>query len=111
MFFEKNPIWTVSLSLLKWIFMMIEEYKETILHELERARNDEEVEQIVNRSIERYKDDDLYRFLFDIFLHILQNGLEKLSDHDFDSGIWCHVPYPSTNKKKWTITEKKYNNE
>ena len=79
---------------------MIEEYKETILHELERARNDEEVEQIVNRSFERFKDDDLYRFLFDIFPHILQNGLEKLSDHDFDSGIWCHVPYPSTNKKK-----------
>ena len=42
--------------------MMIEEYKETILHELERARNDEEVEQIINHSIEQFKDDDLYMF-------------------------------------------------
>jgi len=64
---------------------MIEEYKETILHELEKAGDCDEVEQIINRSIEQFPEEDLYRFLVIIYLHILQNGLEKLSDQNFDS--------------------------
>ena len=86
---------------------MIEEYKETILHELERARNDEEVEQIINRSIEQFKDDDLYRFLVIIFLHILQNGLEKLSEYDFESGIWRNILYALNYLKKMNNNREK----
>lgn len=64
---------------------MIEEYKEVVLHELERADNGNEVEGIINRSIERFPEEDLYRYLVVIYLHILQNGLEELSEQNVDS--------------------------
>jgi hypothetical protein len=59
--------------------MMIDDYKETILHELEKARNEREVEQIINRSIEEFSQDDLYKHLVIIFLHVLQSGLEHVT--------------------------------
>lgn len=64
---------------------MIEEYKETVLHELEKATGEYEIEQIINRSIEQFPEDDLYRYLVVIFLHVLQNGLEHLSEENPDS--------------------------
>ncbi len=73
--------------------MLIEEYKETILDELEQARDEDETEQIINRSIDQFKDDNFYGFLVIIYLHILQNGLEKLSKNDFDSRIWHNVSH------------------
>jgi hypothetical protein len=33
--------------------MMIEEYKETVLHELEKADDGNEVKQIINMAVER----------------------------------------------------------
>ena len=59
--------------------MMIEEYKKTVLHKLENACGEEEVEQIVNCSIERLPENDLFRYLVIIYLHLLQNELQKLS--------------------------------
>jgi len=64
---------------------MIEEYKETVLHELENACGEEEVEQIINSSIERFPENDLFRYLVIIYLHILQNELQKLSEQNVDS--------------------------
>lgn len=64
---------------------MIEEYKETVLHELENACGVEEVEQIINCSIERFPENDLFRYLVIIYLHILQNELQKLSGLNVDS--------------------------
>lgn len=61
---------------------MIEEYKETVLHELENASNEEEVEEIINISIERFPENDLFRYLVIIYLHILQNELQKLSEQN-----------------------------
>lgn len=64
---------------------MIEEYKETVLHELENASGEEEVEQIINSSIERFPENDLFRYLVIIYLHILQNELQKLSEQNIVS--------------------------
>lgn len=60
--------------------MMIEDYKETVLNKLQKANDCEEVEQIINSSIEQFQEEDLYRFLVIIYLHILQNGLKKIVD-------------------------------
>ena len=65
--------------------MMIEEYKETVLHELEKAVDCEEVEQIINRSIERFPENDLFRYLVIIYLHILQNELQRHSEQHVDT--------------------------
>ena len=65
--------------------MMIEEYKETVLHDLENAGAEEEVEQIINLSIERIPENDLFRYLVIIYLRILQNELQKLSEHNLVS--------------------------
>jgi HD superfamily phosphohydrolase YqeK len=43
--------------------MMIVEYKKTIVHDLEKAVDEKEVEQIINRSIEQFPEEDLYRYL------------------------------------------------
>lgn len=71
--------------------MMIEEYKETVLHELEKAGDCDEVEQIINRSIEQFPEEDLYRFLVIIYLHILQNELKKISEQNVDSAKWRNI--------------------
>ena len=73
--------------------MMIEEYKETIVHELEKAVDEKEVEQIINRSIEQFPEEDLYRYLVVIYLHILQDGLEELSVQNVESGKRRNVRY------------------
>ena len=65
--------------------MMIEEYKEAVLHELENAGAEKEVEQIINRSIERFPENDLFRYLVIIYLRILQNELQKLSEQNIVS--------------------------
>ena len=57
---------------------MIEEYKEAILHELEKVNELDEVEKIINRSIEQSPENYLFRYLVIIYPHILQNGLKKL---------------------------------
>lgn len=64
---------------------MIEEYKETVLYELENAGDEEEVGQIINRSIERFPENGLFRYLVIIYLHLLQNELQKISEHNVES--------------------------
>ena len=64
---------------------MIEEYKEDVLHELEKANNCEEVEKIIIRSVEQFPENDLFRYLVIIYLHILQNELQKLSQQNVES--------------------------
>lgn len=66
--------------------MMIEKYKEAVVQELEKAVDEKDVEQIINRSIEQFPEDDLYRYLVVIYLHILQDGLEELSVQNAESG-------------------------
>ena len=64
---------------------MIEEYKEDVLHKLEKANNCEEVEKIIIRSVEQFPENDLFRYLVIIYLHILQNELQKLSQQNIES--------------------------
>ena len=65
--------------------MTIEEYKVAILHRLEKANNCEEVEKIIIRSVEQFPENDLFRYLVIIYLHILQNELRKLSLQNVES--------------------------
>lgn len=78
---------------------MIEEYKEAILHELEKVNELDEVEKIINRSIEQSPENYLFRYLVIIYPHILQNGLKKLSQENVDShgkrNIQCALNYLS----------------
>lgn len=62
--------------------MMIDEYKKTVLYELEKATSEFEIEQIINQSIEQIPEGDLYRYLVVIYLHVLQNGLAHLSEEN-----------------------------
>lgn len=64
--------------------MMIDEYKETVIHKLEKASDGNEIEQIINGSVEKFPEGDLYRHLVVIYLHILQNGLEELPEQNDD---------------------------
>lgn len=66
--------------------MILEKYKETVVHELENAVDEKEVEQIIIRSIEQFPEEDLYRYLVVIYLHILQNGLKELSEQNAELG-------------------------
>jgi outer membrane protein assembly factor BamD (BamD/ComL family) len=68
---------------------MIEDYNETVFHKLVTG-DYEEVEQIINRFIEQFPEEDLYRFLVIIYLEILQNGVEKISDLHVDY-VTLHV--------------------
>ncbi len=61
---------------------MIEEYKESVLHELEKATDDSDVEQVIIRSVDRFPEGDLYKHLVVIYLHILQSGLERFPKED-----------------------------
>ena len=70
---------------------MIDKYKETILHELVKADDCVEVEQIINGYIDQFPGEDLYRFLDIIYQYILQNGLEKLSERHADSAKWRNI--------------------
>lgn len=68
--------------------MTIEEYKEAILHKLEKAGDCEEVVQIINRSGERLKEKNLNEQLISHYLYKLDVGLTELSPSDFDSVHW-----------------------
>jgi hypothetical protein len=70
---------------------MIDEYKEAILHELEKANDSVEVEQIINDAIDQFPGEDLYRFLDILYGYILQNELEKLSGEHADSAKWPNI--------------------
>lgn len=63
--------------------MKIEDYNDTVFHKLVTG-NYKEVEQILNVLIERFPEEDLYRFLVIIYQEILQNGVEKISDLHVD---------------------------
>jgi hypothetical protein len=73
--------------------MMIEEYKEAILHELEKVNEIDEVEKIINRSIEQFPENYLFRYLVIIYLRILQNGSKKLSQENVDSYRKRNIQY------------------
>ena len=70
---------------------MIEEYKRTVLHELGKAGSKEGVKQIINRSVDRFPENDLFRYLVIIYLHILQNELQKPSEQNIISSGKCNI--------------------
>ena len=71
--------------------MTIAEYKEAILHHLEKANDCEEVEQIINRSLEKMKEKNLHPYLINGYLHKLKDSLEELSAGNFDYVHWCNI--------------------
>ncbi|HEX9510209.1 MAG TPA: hypothetical protein VF939_06980 [Puia sp.] len=71
--------------------MTIEEYIEAILHHLEKADDCEEVEQIINRSIERMQFRNFTTHRVNNYLHKLYESLKKLTPTDFDSIHWCNI--------------------
>lgn len=89
---------------------MIEEYKETVLHELENAGGGEEVEQIINSSIERFPENELFLCLFIIYLHILQNELQKLWKQNVDSSRKRNIRYALNYLRQMNNNREKQNN-
>ena len=73
--------------------MTIEEYKEAILHHLEKADDCEEVEQIINQSIERMQYRNFTTHRVNTYLNKLYEGLKELTPTDFDSIHWCNIRY------------------
>lgn len=71
--------------------MTIEEYKEMILHQLEKAGDCEEVEQIIHQSVERMRQKHLNDYLVNRYLHSLYDSLTALSPTNFDSVHWCNI--------------------
>jgi hypothetical protein len=64
---------------------MVEEFKGTVLYGLENAGDEEVVGQIINRSAERFPENELFRYLVIFCPHILQNDLQKLSEQNVES--------------------------
>jgi hypothetical protein len=71
--------------------MTIEEYKEVILHQLEKADDCEEVEQIIDHAIKLMQDKSSKADLIIHYLSKLHDGLDDLSPTDFDSVHWCNI--------------------
>ena len=71
--------------------MMIEEYKESILHHLEIAGDCEAVERIIYRSIEKMKEKHAHANLISGYLNKLKESLEQLSPNDFYSVHLCNI--------------------
>ncbi|MDO6430364.1 hypothetical protein Q4E93_07195 [Flavitalea sp. BT771] len=71
--------------------MTLEEYKEKILLHLEKARDCEEVERTITLSIERMREKGLPAAVIQDYLTKLRNGLEALSEGDFDPVHWCNI--------------------
>jgi hypothetical protein len=85
--------------------MTIEGYKKDILHQLKKADDCEEAEQIIHHFIKIMQEKHLYPGLIAYYLHKLRDGLEELSPTDFDSVHWCNIRCALINLKK--ITGKK----
>jgi hypothetical protein len=71
--------------------MTIDEYKELILLHVEKARDCEQGERIVARSIEKMRQKNLPEPLIADYLGKLREGLESLSQNDFDPVHWCNI--------------------
>ena len=71
--------------------MTIEEYKDEILHLLEKAKDCEEVEQIISRSLLLLGSKHFKAGLILHYLQQLKIGLEHLSKDDFDPIHWCNI--------------------
>ena len=71
--------------------MTIDEYKDIILLHLEQARDCEQVERIVARSIEKMRQKNLPESVIEDYLVELREGLEGLSQNDFDPVHWCNI--------------------
>ena len=71
--------------------MTIEGYKKEMLHQLEKADDCEETEQIINRFIKKMQNKHLYAGLIAHYLHKLRDSLEELSPNNFDSVHWCNI--------------------
>ena len=71
--------------------MTLEEYKEKVLLHLETARDCEAVVGIVTRSIEKMRDKKLPPQVIADYLTKLREGLEGLSQNDFDPVHWCNI--------------------
>lgn len=85
--------------------MTIEEYKEIILSQIKKADDCEEVELIINRSIERMREKQLNGHLIVRYLHKLNDRLEALSIHDFDAVHWCNIRCAAGYLKRLLVIE------
>ena len=71
--------------------MTIEEYKDEILHLLEKAKDCEEVEQIISRSLLVLRSKHLRLEVILYYLQDLKMDLRHLSKDDFDPIHWCNI--------------------
>jgi len=82
--------------------MTLDEYKELILHQLEKADDCEEVELIITRSLQLMHDRHLPKDIIKYYLHQLHDSLEEHSPNDFDSVHWCNIKWAMISLKKLT---------
>jgi hypothetical protein len=71
--------------------MTTEEYKEFIVQKLGTAKDCEETEQIINRSIQLLKEKHIPAGIKADYLVRLKNGLKQLSPSGFDYIHWCNI--------------------
>ncbi|HZI53640.1 MAG TPA: hypothetical protein VFD56_08055 [Chitinophagaceae bacterium] len=85
--------------------MTIEEYKEAIIKKLGTANDCEEVEQLINRSIEKMKEKHLPAHIVADYLYKLKTGLKSLSPSGFDYIHWCNIQCAILSLKKITTNQ------
>jgi hypothetical protein len=71
--------------------MTTEEYKEFIVQKLGTAKDCEETEQIINRSIQILKEKYISAEIKADYLIRLKDGLKQLSPSGFDYIHWCNI--------------------
>ena len=71
--------------------MTLEEYKDEMLNLLKEAKDCEDVEKIIGRSVWVLRVEKLDDQVIRHYFKKLRSGLESLSKNDFDPIHWCNI--------------------
>lgn len=82
--------------------MTTEEYKEFIVQKLGTAKDCEETEQIINRSIQLLKEKHISAGIKADYLIRLKEGLKQLPPSGFDYIHWCNIQCAILHLRKLT---------
>jgi hypothetical protein len=88
---------------------MIEDYIETVLHDLGNASNDNEVELVIDRSVQQFPEDDPFSHLVIIYMHVLQHELEKFLKTNAGPAWECNIRHALDYLRKMNLNREKVN--